>query len=96
MIIRDEDMNGMTLHNYIDRIKMKGTVLVSGILQLQNDKYAEIAIIKFEDNYYVGWVILDTYIERVYDVYFEVFHRYNEALSFYNSLGDLLNGTRYE
>lgn len=96
MIITDEHIEGTTYPEFINKIKMKGENLENNILELPNDKYAEIAMISYNYNFYAGWVVLDTYVERVYDEYFEVFDTYERALNYYNNLEDTLNGRRYE
>ncbi|MGO4904858.1 hypothetical protein [Flavobacterium sp. W20_MBD1_R3] len=96
MIIKDEYLEGMTYPELINKIKMQGRNLENAILELQNDKYAEIAMISYKNNFYAGWVVLDTFIEKVYDEYFEVFDTHYEAFEYYNNLGDKLNGKRYE
>jgi hypothetical protein len=94
MIIRDKDLGGITLHNFINTMRAQGEKLKDSILQLPDDKYAEITMISYNNNFYTGWVVLDTYIKKVHDEYFEVFSSNHEALKY--NLEVELNGRRYE
>ena len=96
MIIRDEDMDGMTIHEFIDEVKNKGEKLNDAILGLPKDKHAEISMFGYNGNFYTGWVVLDNHNEIVHDEYYEVFYNSDEALTYYNNLEQTLNGRRYE
>ncbi|PWB23894.1 hypothetical protein [Flavobacterium sp. HTF] len=96
MIIRDEYMDGMTFNEFIDKVKNKGEKLYDAILELPNDKYAEISMFRYNDNFYVGWTVLDNYLKKVHDEYCEVFDSNDKALNYYNNLEQTLNGRRYE
>ncbi|MFV8324498.1 hypothetical protein [Flavobacterium sp. ZS1P14] len=88
---------GMTIHELIEMIKL-GNVFPSefGILSLPNGKYAERAMILFEDKYFVTYTVLDNHLDIFYHEDIDVFDRESQASVFYQNLETNLDGEVYE
>lgn len=86
----------MTIHELIEMMKLKGIVCEFGIISLFNDKYAEWALILFEDEYYVTYSVLDNYEDICYFEDIKDFENEFQARVCCLNLATTLNGTIYE
>ena len=87
---------GMTIHELIEMIKLRGEALEYDILSLPKDKYCERANILFEDRCFVICEVLDNYEDICHYEDIALFENEFEARIYYDNLVTRLNGEVYE
>lgn len=83
-----------TIHKFIEMIKLQGELLenTNGILELPNNKFAEIAIIFFLNAFFVTYTVSDTFEDIVHWDEIDAFEYEWQARDLYNDF----NGEVYE
>ncbi|MEN9908102.1 MAG: hypothetical protein RLZZ540_1251 [Bacteroidota bacterium] len=87
-----------TINEFIEMIKLKGTVinLTNSVLALPNDRYAERALLMYDNRYYVTYVVSENFLEQSPWEDIHVFENGNDATNDYNNLVQMLNAEIYE
>jgi hypothetical protein len=87
-----------TISEFIEMIKLKGIVtnLTNSVLTLPNDRFAERAILMYDERYYVTYAVLENFSEQSPWEDIHVFNSENEATNHYNNLVQMLNAEIYE
>lgn len=87
-----------TINEFIEMIKIKGTVinLKNSVLALPNDRFAERALLMYDDRYYVTYVVSENFSDQSPWEDINVFENENDATNDYNNLVQMLNAEIYE
>ena len=87
-----------TINEFIEMIKLRGTVinLNNSVLTLPNERFAERALLMYDDRYYVTYLVSENFSDQSPWEDIHVFENENDATNDYNNLVQMLNAEIYE
>lgn len=93
-----ESYNKTTKRDFIGMIKLKGELIehVDNVIPLLDNRFAERALLQFNDLFYITFIISDNFADIVYREDIKAYDLEDEAREYYYDLPNILNDEENE